>query len=598
MTRDYYVMYNPPIYNIMDLWDYDDVNPFDVINYLTAKNAYNINESNFLEYLEFNSKMKRESMVESFAVESYAMHYIGAQIAKIDPEGDVVLVDGKRRTIKEVIKNRDKLPLAVFITCMSTNFPAAAASAIILNYAEIPVIIGGIHVSTSQNDVDLFIRKYVSHPEIVTYVIGPGDTSILVSVINDLKNSSLKKKYRGSVMIENGMWKMRDNIFYLPPIKMKYLPKIPLLGKWVGKVMRIIPVAPYLGCPYSCNFCSISTLPLKDRKFTARDVDDFLDELEYHQCSGKLHSRYFFFLPDNLVVGKKVLNDILNGIIKRKLRVNFATQISIDIASDETLLRKLRDAGATHFFIGLESLDNWNISFTEKHISSDIQKSGLSVKQYYARQIRKIQNYGISIHGSFIFGLPYDYFHSIRDNTGSEIAEFCISNHIGLQPCSLTALPGSKLFKKSQDEKSLLYGPPGSMKYLLSLCLTDLAEINRIPPASLSCSPLLVAIMSFEAVNAAASTKTALANSLYIAWKAFKFPTKRGRSSFRERMIDVFFAFASQLIVSLYKEQGLQVVQSNGARGIFERLHYYEKDPHIRSDYLNYIKTFCVKSDC
>ena len=68
----------------------------------------------------------------------------------------------------------------------------------------------------------------------------------------------------------------------------------------------------------------------------------------------------------------------------------------------------------------------------------------------YKTAIQKIQSYGISIHGAFIFGLPFDYFNSPDDHTGVEIAQFCRENNIGLQPCSFTDLPGSKNFEESK----------------------------------------------------------------------------------------------------------------------------------------------------
>ena len=80
---------------------------------------------------------------------------------------------------------------------------------------------------------------------------------------------------------------------------------------------------------------------------------------------------------------------ILDGIIERELKVDFAAQISIEVVLDDKLLKKLRLAGATHFFIGFESLDIRNLEYIGKPILKNIRKSGLSVSQYYAEQITK-----------------------------------------------------------------------------------------------------------------------------------------------------------------------------------------------------------------
>lgn len=596
MSRDYFVMYNPLTFNLMELANNSEITPVHLISYLTNLNGFDLRNDNYVDYLEFDLKKERQGMVETFAMESYAALYIGNQIASFSTESRVIQVDGKRRTLREVIFKEGKKPKAVFITAMSSNFPTAVATSIILNYDEIPVILGGIHVSTSPDDVGTFILKYCPHPELVSQVIGAGDSKVISQIIYDLDNNILKPGYDGYITVEDNVWRPRKNVSYMPTMRIEMLSRIPIVGNFLAKRMWMIPVAPFVGCPYSCNFCSISTLPKNKRKLTIRSTKDFLDELEEHQKEGGLGSRLFFFLPDNLLLGGKKLDEMLDGLIERRLKVNFATQISIDVASNEDLLKKLRLAGATHFFVGFESLDIRNLEYIGKHILHDLQKTGLTLVQYYQKQIQKIQEYGISIHGAFIFGLPFDYFNSIDDHTGIEIAQFCIDNYIGLQPCSLTDLPGSQTFRESQETGTWLYGKQGTMDYLIALCLTDLTETNRKPPDSLDNSPLKVASMAFESIQRAGATRVALRNAIYMMKKSFAYPTARGRSSYKERIIDSIFAFTSQLVVSLYKEHGERVSYSaHGIKGAFERLYNFEKNPAVQKYFKSYVEKFKEK---
>lgn len=577
----------------MDMTIGDKTTPIDLVSYITDLDATNLSDNNYVDFLDFNLKKQREGMVETFAIESYAAIYIGNQLGKHAKDTEIIQSDGKRRTIRGIIKEKGVKPAAVFITSMSPNFPTAVAASIVLNHAQIPVIIGGIHVSTSHDDVDTYIKPYCPNPELVSQVQGPGDTDVIKSIISDLNTNKLKGKYHGKITIEDNVWQPLENVNALPPLNVEMLNRIPIIGTLLSKIMRIIPVAPFLGCPFSCNFCSISTLPLDQRKLIIRGVDDFLDELEYYQRSGKLNSRFFFFLPDNLLLGGTKLENILDGIIARELKVNFAAQISIDVASNEQLLEKLRLAGATHFYVGFESLDINNLEFIGKHVVKHIKKHDLSVKQYYKKLINKVQSYGISIHGAFIFGLPHDYYHSFEDNTGLEVARFCLENHIGLQPCSLTDLPGSQLFQESQKNQTWLYGKQGTMEFLTSLCLTDLTETNRIPPIQLDHSPLKVASMAYEAISLAGSTKNVLKNALFMMWKSYKSPTFRGQCSLKERVIDSGYSFASQLIVGLYKDHGERVGHSaNGIRGGLERLYDREENITVRKYFKSYINKF------
>lgn len=593
MFKDYYIMYNPLTFNMMDLMDNSGISPIHMISYLTNLDGFALSCDNYVDYLEFDLKKHRQGMMETFAIESYAALYIGNQISKLEPESKIIHSDDKRRTIREIIVREGKKPKAVFITAMSSNFPTAVTASIILNYGNVPVIIGGLHVSTSPDDVEIFVNKYCPCPELMGQVIGAGDSKVISEVLHDLDNSVLKPEYRGHNILENGVWMPRDNVDLLPNMKLSLLKRIPLFGSLLAKNIRIIPAAPFLGCPYSCSFCSISSLPRNQRKLAIRSKNDFLNELQAHQEKRDFASRFFFFLPDNLLFAGKDLEAILEGIIEIGLKINFAAQISIDVASNDRLLKKLRLAGATHFFIGLESLDIRNLEYIGKPILKDIRKSGLSVAQYYSEQIKKIQDYGISIHGSFIMGLPHDYFNSFEDNTAKDIAGFCIKNHIGLQASCFSALPGSKTFQEVQKSGTWLYGDQGTIQYLLALCLTDLTEMNMQPPAALDNSPLTVSYLSFESSREAGGTKSALKNATYMMTRSFAYPTARGRKSLKERFIDSIYSFASQLVVSLYKEHAEKIANSAcGVRGAFERLHDLEKNAAKKTYFKKYVEIF------
>jgi hypothetical protein len=215
------------------------------------------------------------------------------------------------------------------------------------------------------------------------------------------------------------------------------------------------------------------------------------------------------------------------------------------------------------------------------------------VREYYARQIKTIQNHGISIHGAFIFGLPHDYFHSFKNHTGSQVADFCIRNRIGLQPSLMTDLPGSRCFEESQKAGTWLYGKKGTMAYLKALCLADVTETNRVPPPSLRGSALRTEYLAYEAIRKAGATQVALRNAVFMMMKSFRCPTARGRGSIRERLIDAVFSFASQLVVSLYREHGDKVMFSTPlVRGAIERLYDLEEDPETKRYFREYVTQF------
>jgi len=478
---------------------------------------------------------------------------------------------------------------------MSSNFPAAAAVAIILNYAQVPVIIGGIHVSTMPEDADIFIRKYSPHPELISIVKGAGDSAVILSVLEDLKRNSLKSEYTGYKLIEDNVWGDFHNLEFLEPLKINLLNRVPFMKHTSLKNFRINPAVPFTGCLFSCKFCSVSTLPEKYKVGQFRDPDDFIAEMMHHQEGiVDFRNRYFFFTPDNFYIMNPHLGVMLDKIIKSDLHINYAVQVSVEVADDDAMLKRIRASGGTHFFIGFESLDIRNLKYINKHIVGKIEKSGMSVAEYYESKIRKIHAHGISIHGSFIIGLPYDYYHSETDNTAVDIANFCIKNRIGAQPSTIVDLPGSEFFNESQKNNQFLYGKRGTMDYFLSLSITDLAETNRIPPDSLYNSPLILAFMVFYISSQVGAPLRAVINAIVIFMRSFIHPTERGKKfHFRQRWVDAISSAISQIAVALYKEQGDSLVKSkHGVRGIMERLYNAEKDPRVKDMFKDIMPSF------
>lgn len=579
----------------MDLMLADSITPIDVISYLTGQNAHEMKADNYLQFIDFQPEKQRATMVDALAIEMYAGIYIQNQLARLAPDHTIVMVDGKRRFFSQVIKEKKHPPKAVFISAMSSSFPAAVLTSIVLNHAKIPVIIGGIHVSTMPEDVDTFIREYAPYPELISMVRGAGDSTVITDILKDLKTNSLRKEYSGEKLIENGVWGDFQNLEPLEPLKINLLNRLPVIKYTPLKDFRINPVAPFTGCLFSCKFCSISTLPQKYKSVQFRDPDDFVEELRsYQKGTVDFTNRYYFFTPDNLFPSRKNLISFLNKIIASNLRIDYAVQISIEVADDEELLRLIRASGGTHFFIGLESLDIRNLKNINKHIVPDIEQSGLSVADYYSAKIKKIHAHGISVHGSFILGLPYDYYKSSTDNTGVNITKFCVKNRIGAQPSTIVDLPGSVFFNESQENNQYIYGKKGTMDYFLSLSIADLAETNKIPPDTLYNSPLVIASMVYEISKKVGAPVRATINSAIIFMRSFIHPTKNGTGlRVWDRFIDAICSAVSQTAVALYKEQGESLVRSkNGVRGIMERLYDTEKNPEIKKQFKNYIPQF------
>ena len=590
-TSQLFIVYNPMTINAMDALGRCD-SPLDLLGFLTAKEPRMLSGQTWREYLTFDPAYDKRGMVETFAIESYAAIYIANQIARIKPQARVVLADGIRRTMAGIIEEHGA-PDAVFITSMSANFPATVCKSIALNHGRVPVIIGGIHTSTSPDDTNTFIRKHVPYPELVSEVRGSGDTAVMGAILKDLDERRLQPAYTGYRMIEDGIWGA-PNISEMPPLELSFLRRIPIIGEFLVKKLRILPITPFLGCPHSCSFCSISSVPKELRRLTIRSPEDFVKEIQHLQKGGvTLKNRLFFFLPDNIMLGGDKLHELLDLIIEKRVKINYTVQASIEVADDEALLKKLRLSGCSHLFIGFESLNLSDLRHVGKKSVTQIQKSGLSVADYYAQKIRIIQKHGMAIHGSFILGLPGDRFASLSSHTGHDYGRFCNRYQIGIQATPLSDLPGSRDFLETHKTGNWLFGARDTMDYLIALVTCDLTEGNRYPPANLKESPLIALTLAYEAINHVGKLAPALLSSATMGIKGFLAPTINGKESLKERIMDAFVAAAVPLIVSQYRDHATKVLSSTPeATGSMERLWTIEKAPEIRKIFRGYVGQF------
>lgn len=275
---------------------------------------------------------------------------------------------------------------------------------------------------------------------------------------------------------------------------------------------------------------------------------------------------------------------MLDEIVRRGVKAPFMAQISIEAASDERLLERLRKAGATLFEIGFESLNIKNLEYINKNCRHEIRASTLSVEEFYSKRIAAIQAHGISIQGSFILGLPYDHFNSIDDNTGAEIGRFCAENRISLMAGCFCAQPGARTFAECLEAGTFLYGAPDTMSYLRTLCVADHTEMNIVPGEGLRGSPLLAAIMALVALRRASGTGSAFRTAWHMARRSFAHPTARGKASSGERLRDAAHAFLSELFTcALYRDIGERLATTrHGMPGIVARLYRAERDPFVR----------------
>jgi len=189
------------------------------------------------------------------------------------------------------------------------------------------------------------------------------------------------------------------------------------------------------GCPYDCEFCSVTAY--FGRKYRKRPVDAVLAELEGMRKRGS----YAFFVDDNIVVDRSYSLKLFRGM--KGLGMKWLSHASLDLAEDPELLAAAGEAGCIGLFVGFETLDEAALAAMGKktnHVAT------------YVESAKKLRAHGIGILGSFVLGW---------DGDGPDVFErtfrFCEEARLeaAIFPI-LTPYPGTKVRERLVAEGRIL----------------------------------------------------------------------------------------------------------------------------------------------
>ncbi len=153
------------------------------------------------------------------------------------------------------------------------------------------------------------------------------------------------------------------------------------------------------GCPFECDFCDV--IQYLGRQQRHKPVANVLRELDDQYRFGY---RSVFLADDNFTVYRKRAKELLAAIRDWNLalpgaKMTFVTQISIDAAKDEEMLRLLGEAGVSRVFIGIETPNPEALKESKKR-----QNLGVSLVD----QIQRFYDHGLMVIGGMIVGFDAD----------------------------------------------------------------------------------------------------------------------------------------------------------------------------------------------
>jgi radical SAM superfamily enzyme YgiQ (UPF0313 family) len=366
------------------------------------------------------------------------------------PGHEVLLIDGNAQPMDEAAMTRfvqeQKIGL-VGIGAMTRMVAKAYRMADAIRTAGVPVVMGGPHV-TEEPDEALGRGGGPRHADAVA--LGEADET-WPKIVADAACGQLREIYEPRD--EFGQ-ERKPTLQPYPSIpwesmdldQFNIVPKTiaPLLrrvgGGWA--TFRIIPVESGRGCPYGCEFCTVTGFFGDSIRF--RSNESVVDELLRLKARARREDGQMvvFFIDDNFAINVKRTKSLLRDIIAANAQVHWIAQISANLLRDEEFLDLIAASGGRWVFIGMESIDPANLASVNK---------GFNKPGEYGAILQRLADRNIYAITSFIFGMDNDT-PGVAERTLRQIRTWPPGLPVfGL----LTPLPATPLYKRLEQNGRL-----------------------------------------------------------------------------------------------------------------------------------------------
>ena len=296
------------------------------------------------------------------------------------------------------------------------------------------VALGGPHVT-------MFPEASMRHADLV--VLGEAD-DLWREVLTDLRDGALKREYRSD--------ELPDLEVSRPICKDRLDPRSYFTTNLIQTGR---------GCPHSCDFCNVHVL--SGRRLRRRPVDDVVGEAARFREHDR---RIFFFVDDSLNADPDYAEELFRKLTP--LGITWFGQATTALGRQPRLLETFARSGCRAMLVGIESVEPESRRAHRKTQSRDDE---------LVRSVRSIRQAGISLYGSFIYGLDGDTL-----ETPSAILDFVQRTGLDVPGVNiLRPTPGTRLFERLREEGRLLFDPDDPAAFRYTFGQEMLYRPKRIP---------------------------------------------------------------------------------------------------------------------
>lgn len=231
----------------------------------------------------------------------------------------------------------------------------------------------------------------------------------------------------GEKVIMNQTVELIENLDELPFVDYSLVPVLDRLNHVDIEVGR--------GCPFSCIYCSTKTF--WKRKFRLKSVDRLIKEIQYLNTKYGIDS--FGFVHDLFTLNRRYILEFCDRVISENLKIKWGCSARIDTI-DETMIVKMKQAGCSTIYFGIETGSKKMQKVIKKNIDLDSFIEKLDIIVYY----------NLRATFSFIYGFPGESQEDLYD-TLRIIQDIKKNKNVAVQLHKCSILAGTELYEQCKD---------------------------------------------------------------------------------------------------------------------------------------------------
>jgi hypothetical protein len=232
------------------------------------------------------------------------------------------------------------------------------------------VLIGGPYASLNPDDM---------RPHADVLAVGEME-EVAATIFSDIVAGRWQREYTGTK----------------PDLRLSPMPRWDLYPRNIATTAQ---VQTSRGCPFECEFCDV--IQYLGRKQRWKEPEQVVRELDVVYDLG---FRGVFLADDNFTVMRRRTRALLERVAswnaeRTKGRVEFSTQLSIDLAKDPELLGLCTEAGLSTVYIGIETPNQESLAETHKRQNLRVDLT---------EEVRKVVSGGLMVMCGGIVGFDHD----------------------------------------------------------------------------------------------------------------------------------------------------------------------------------------------